>query len=79
MTDYLLLNAGLASALAVIAFLASRVVKNAAVLHLLWVGVLLRFVVPPLIDIPIMGVPVEPTSAARGETQPSSLPKPWTR
>ena len=55
MMNYLLANFAFASVIAVAAFLASRITRNAALLHLFWVAVLLRLVVPPVVDIPIGG------------------------
>ena len=53
MSHYILSNAALASILAVVVCLSSRIIRNASVVHILWVVVLLRFLAPPLVSIPM--------------------------
>ena len=53
MSHFLLANAVLASIVAVLVFFSSRVIRSASVVHLLWLVVLLRFLVPPLVALPI--------------------------
>lgn len=53
MSHYLLTNTVMASAFAVIAFLGSRLIRNASIVHILWAVVLLRFVAPPLVNLPL--------------------------
>ena len=53
MSHFLLANAVLASIVAVLVYLTGRVIRNASVVHNLWFVVLLRFLVPPLVTVPI--------------------------
>lgn len=53
MIQHALSNAALASAAAVVVFLCSRSTRNPSILHILWVAVLLRFLAPPLVNVPL--------------------------
>ncbi len=53
MSHYVLSNALFASAVAAAVFVCSRFIRNASIIHLLWAVVLLRFLAPPLVDVPI--------------------------
>lgn len=53
MTEHLLTNAAIASALAALVYVAATQLKSSAVAHLLWVVVLLRFIAPPLYLVPL--------------------------
>jgi beta-lactamase regulating signal transducer with metallopeptidase domain len=65
-----LTNAVLATALAVVAVLVSRVCKRPAVSHTLWLLVLLKLLSPPFVTIPVSWpVDLEPSSG--GAAQPS--------
>src|SRR5436190_20199656 len=48
-----LINAALATLLALVALVISRLVRSPALTHLLWVVVLLKLLTPPLIHVPI--------------------------
>src|SRR5262245_18195314 len=48
-----LINAALATVLAVAAFAASRWSRRPALAHALWVVVLLKLLTPPLVEIPV--------------------------
>ncbi len=70
-TLYLVLNAVFASALAAVVYACSHFIRNARIVHLLWVVVLLRFLAPPLVDIPFSGSFLEAES--RVTTTPGGL------
>ena len=72
-----LLNAVIATGLALVAMVASRFVRRPAVVHALWVLVLLKLVTPPLVPLAILPVPelVEPAvpSALSGAVVPGRM------
>jgi WD40 repeat protein/beta-lactamase regulating signal transducer with metallopeptidase domain len=69
-----LANAVCAAALAALALLIGRWCRRPAVLHTLWLLVLLKLVTPPIAPLPIPVLPAEETAAAPAPTVAESLP-----
>ena len=65
--QYGLANAAAAGLLAIVALAAGRYCRRPAVLHGLWLLVILKLVTPPVVSLPLPGwpaLPTEPTRAA---------------
>ncbi len=56
MSHYIITNAGLAVGAAVLVLACSHFIRNDAIKHFLWVVVLIRFIAPPLFEVPV-GIP----------------------
>ncbi len=72
MIQYLFTNAALASVLTASVFLCGWKIRNVSIVHLLWVVVLLRFLAPPLLNVPFQ-IPTSSPPAAT-ESQPLRQP-----
>ncbi len=57
-------NAIVAAGLAVAVYLITRLFRNAPLAHLLWLGVLLKLVTPPIVDLPVVNPYVAEAVAA---------------
>src|SRR5262249_53903260 len=65
-----------AAALAVIVLLVSRIYRRPALVHGLWVLVLLKLLSPPLVPLPVLPEPSRPVAEVPAPVEPDPLPEP---
>src|SRR5262245_50673666 len=71
-----LANVVVAAALAVIVLLVSRICRRPALVHGLWVLVLLKLLSPPLVPLPVLPEPSRPVTEVPAPVEPDPSPEP---
>ncbi len=74
--EFAILNALTASVMAVVAVVVSRYVRRPAVVHTLWVLVLLKLITPPIVAVPV-GLRMDHLSSLRDSSEPDDIDQPY--